>query len=157
MMCDINGKLGSCCSEAVGDASPDGENANGAAFHALAIQQSLWVPSTFVGCTDSSLPQHTFQATNGICKRIDFIAVDQIMPVEGCRALVELSLDMAAKRVDHLPIAVSCWIAAKASQHRKLGRAPACCDRGLLEDPARIAAFQQALKRIHDPQFASVD
>ncbi len=135
LMADTNGRVGSCCSDSIGDACPDFENANGAAFHALAVLQCLWLPATFPECIDTSARQHTFQATTGGCKSIDFIALDQAIPAECCKAWVELSLDMAAKRIDHLPVASSCWVVAKGGRQRQLGGTQPCCNRGRLVDP----------------------
>ncbi len=69
----ISGKLGSVTSSAVRDAVAESECANGSSFHHLLLAQDMWVSAA---CSQFAIGQiqHTFAATPGHLKRIEFIA-----------------------------------------------------------------------------------
>ena len=146
VLADANGLVGSKESSAIGSAFGSEENSSGCYFHEFVLAQKMWVPATWPDSAKGDV-QHTFEATNGGRKRIDFIAIDASFPVSSCEAAVLTSVDLMAPRIDHLPVAIRCRLQRRESPESGLScrRTPPCCDVRAMHDPEGLAEFARLL------------
>eukprot|EP00438_Fugacium_kawagutii_P005330 Skav210304 [mRNA] locus=scaffold475:173180:186348:- [translate_table: standard] len=100
---DANAHLGSVVSEAVYDHQAEEENAAGETFHEWLLNTGLWLPSTCGQCQHG--PGGTFlHPRDQQWRRLDYIGVDQSLPITDVKSWVAESIDISTKRIDHLAI-----------------------------------------------------
>ena len=139
---DINGRLGSNLSSAVGPLAPDDEDLSGWLFHEILLHHDLVLPSTFPAI--HSMSRHaTWQGKAGDLHRIDFLAIP-LRWLPGSRSEVNDDIDIVVKRRDHWPLLVQAQPrsrqGAPAFKHR-----PTMVSRDATKDPSAQAQFQDVL------------
>ena len=99
VMADANSRLGSVCSDAVGDWQQVEENMKGHHFHQWLLEHSLFLPQTFQECHRGS--GHTWSHATGVTARIDYIACPQVLRDENLETWVDERIDLSLQREDH--------------------------------------------------------
>ena len=100
---DLNARVGSLNSAAIGTHDGDPENLNGELLHAWLSEKQSWLPSTWSQCQQG--PSGTWQhAASGKWARLDYIALPA--DFKCVKAWVDLEYDLALKRTDHLAASV---------------------------------------------------
>eukprot|EP00438_Fugacium_kawagutii_P022960 Skav226797 [mRNA] locus=scaffold8:603244:608673:- [translate_table: standard] len=120
---DPNAHLGSAISEAVGPHQAEEENVAGAVFHDWLLQQGLWAPSTFESCHEGDGATFLHPGQDH-WRRLDFICLDQALPVGSVKSWVETSIDISLKRTDHLVVACECEVLCLRAQPSATLRTP---------------------------------
>ena len=117
---DANARLGSTTSSAVGHFSPEEENDNGHRFHALLLENRLFLPSTVPRMVSHPHEeQGTWLAKNG-WKRIDYVAIPQQFATAKIQTWVHTFEKDVAKE-DHRAVSIKLQatmvLYSKATQH----------------------------------------
>ena len=102
LMGDCNARLGSVCSEVVGDNDPDFEDLAGSLLHELCLQFRLVVPSTKQDFHQGQ--SWTFQAPRGGCHRLDFHSIDSQCTDAIVSTQVMKEFETLGGVHDHLPL-----------------------------------------------------
>ena len=97
---DFNARVGDAPTAATGGHQGEMENLNGELFQDWMISQALWAPSTWEQCQRG--PSGTWQHSSGKWSRFDYICLPAAVRCD-C-AWVDLALDLALKRTDHLAV-----------------------------------------------------
>ena len=114
---DLNCRVGSICSDHIGDLCPDMQDLGGEHFHRICEKWSLHVPSTFgefhEGDTD------TYVSPQGYTSRIDFIAVDTLFLAGVKRSAVDHDIDALNGDADHKVVILE--LQCKHVQQKRVG------------------------------------
>eukprot|EP00438_Fugacium_kawagutii_P021765 Skav204660 [mRNA] locus=scaffold949:269704:285633:- [translate_table: standard] len=120
---DPNAHLGSITTEAIGSHQPEEENPAGAAFHEWLLQHGLWAPSTFSPYHEGHGATFLHPGQGG-WRRLDYICVDQALPLRNVRSWVEENIDISLQRIDHLAIACELCLECPRSRAHRTPRGP---------------------------------
>lgn len=99
VLADANSRVGSVCSDAIGDWQPDPENVKGAHFHQWLLEQNLFLPQTLAAC--HSGPGCTWTHATGNEARLDYIACPQDLRDEAVETWIDERIDLTISREDH--------------------------------------------------------
>ena len=99
VLIDANSRLGSVCSEAVGDYQATVENDKGSHFHQWLIERQLFLPQTFLEyhCGEGN----TWVHATGARARLDYIACPQELRGEAVSTWIDEKIDLSLQKEDH--------------------------------------------------------
>ena len=99
VLADANSRVGSVCSDAIGDWQPDPENTKGAFFHQWLLEQNLFLPQTFAAF--HSGPSCTWTHATGTTARLDYIACPHDLHDDAIETWIDERIDLTISREDH--------------------------------------------------------
>ena len=100
---DVNGRIGSVPSQAIGSFGLEKENPRVSLFHDLVVSRSWWVPLTFHECAND-IVSHTYHKN---CKRrIDYFMLYDDCKVEEAQMIHCSELGLETSMDDHSAIAI---------------------------------------------------
>ena len=117
---DFNARVGSTPTAATGGHQGENDNLNGELFQEWLISQALWAPSTWAQCHHG--PAGTWQHSSGKWSRLDYICLPVSFKCE-C-SWVDLDLDLALKRTDHLAVSAEISTTTLVSEIKTFFRGP---------------------------------
>ena len=128
LLVDANGRLGSVCTESVGDVEPDIESPNGEELHLFLMEWQLFAANTFW-----PLGQGTWQSTRGTQCRSDYVC----LPLQWKNGVVSCSIDTEiplalASKVDHFPVQSTVSVGGFSPFERVVPRRALFFDRSVL-------------------------
>ena len=142
---DMNAKLGSVLSDAVGPLGAEDENGNGCRLHAFALENNLWIPATFSMNHEGT--STTWRSSEGQPHRLDYV----LIPVEwksfDVQSFVSSDIDLCTAREDHAVVCLKVSMLQRQSTSQKLTK-PRIDVRKCNDAPAK-AKFLQRLQ--HPP------
>lgn len=99
VLADANSRLGSVCSDAVGDYQAVEENDKGNHFHQWLIERHLFLPQTFIEhhCGEGN----TWLHATGTRARLDYVACPQDIRTDLISTWVDEKIDLSLKKEDH--------------------------------------------------------
>ena len=141
---DMNAKLGSNTSDAVGSHCPETENRTGRMLHAFMLEADMWAPSTFSHIHQGT--SSTWTSSDGDAHRIDFVLLPSRWKAFEIRSFVQLDVDLCIAKQDHDVAAVEIRMQAMPSKAHRLKQHR--IDTRLCADPIARQGF---LEYISDP------
>ncbi|CAE7556418.1 unnamed protein product, partial [Symbiodinium sp. CCMP2456] len=102
LLADANARVGSLPSDSIGGCDHDEESLTGQVLHQFAVDEQLWLPSTFSGCHTG--PSPTWVSPAGQAFRIDYIGVPLTWPESSVRTWVWREFESLQVRDDHFPL-----------------------------------------------------
>ena len=103
---DLNCRLGSEISEAVGAHQAETGNGKERPCHEFLLAAGIWLPSTFEATQVGEAG--TWQHTSGQWARNDFVGLPKGWIFQHCSAWVETDIDLSMQKTDHCVAAAAC-------------------------------------------------
>ena len=145
---DFNAAVGSVCSAAVGVLNQDQQDLAGDHLHDLALEHSLWLPSTFEGVHEG--PGGTYvQKRNGQESRLDYVCLPDAWSRSQISSWVDSTIHAGQPIIDHIAALVSVELLIPFKQPSLAGAALAFDTHALLTEAGK-AELQRILS--HAPR-----
>ena len=115
---DMNAKIGSVQSDAIGSLGAEDENGNGCRLHSFALDNELWIPSTF--SLNHQGTTTTWRSSEGQPHRLDFILVPSQWKSFEVQSFVSPDVDLCIAREDHSVVCLKVSMLQRQSKSRKI-------------------------------------
>ena len=115
---DMNAKLGSVQSDAVGSYGAEDENHPGSLLHAFAMESDLWIPSTFP--TAHTGPSATWRSSEGQPHRLDYVLIPCKWKAFDLSSFISDSIDLCNAREDHYVVSLKISMVQSQSKTHSL-------------------------------------
>lgn len=152
---DANSRLGSVCSDAVGDHQATSENDKGNHFHQWLLERQLFLPQTFseYHCGEGN----TWVHATGARARLDYIACPQELQGEEVSTWIDEQIDLSLQKEDHFCVRATVPIsfytnATTRKKPRTLSWTPPASPQWRTDVHTHAATLQHQLRQCQVPR-----